>query len=552
MARIFPTELPAERGTHGEAAERETLEKLRALPDEYTVYYSQDWIDLRQDRSFRGEIDFVILREDGALILLEQKSGEIVEEGGRLLARYGVNAKDILKQLHRNQSHLMKRLKEALGPGFAHALAVNSLLYFPNATVEVSRSADIDPALVLHAGSKESLPAFIERNALKHQNCPADAAERLHRFFHAELRIRPSLTRAISRQQHIYRAMTGEVADLLLGFEMHPLRLRIQGTAGCGKTQYGLAVAERFAARGRRVLYLCFNRLLAEELQERVPRGVTAATFHEYHETLLTALGHALPAREKSDPLYWQDLDALIDALEPSEAEVAEHGFDLIVVDEGQDFREDWFLKLKRLLRDQDSGMLWMEDPAQRVQRSRPFELPEGFASWHLRANYRTTREIADYIAENIGMDYASGTGRSGPPVVPLPWTDEEQQARLISEQVRKWREEGVPADQIVVLTVQGKGHSPLMALDSMGGCRLRKATGRFQDGQEIFTDGELLLETARRFKGLEAPCVIVADVDPAMARDHADFQNLLFVAMTRAMIGLAVAYREDRELIAG
>jgi hypothetical protein len=548
MARIFPTELPAEWSTRGELAERETLGELRKLPDDYTVYYSQNWIDIKEHGVFQGEIDFVIVRDDGALILLEQKAGEVTVSGDQLTAAYGDGDKDVLRQRYRNQSHLLRRIRQTLGAEFSSKLILNSLLYFPNSKVQVPKAADIDPTLVHHDGSSETLLAFIQRNAFTDKKCPQDAAERLHRFFRAELNIHPSLTRAISDQQTIYRSMTGGVSKLLLGFEMEPLRLNIRGTAGSGKSQYGIALAERAAAAGKRVLYLCFNRMLADEVRAKLSESIDADTFHRFSEQLHERARKPLPSGNKGERAYYDALEASTEDL-LAEFESAEEGYDLVVVDEGQDFKEAWFEKLKVLMRDEQAGMLWMEDPNQRVQRSKSFDLPRGFATWRLDTNFRTSRHIADYVSQALDLDYKAGSNRIGVPVERLAWADESEQRKLVDLQVRKWKNEGVPPEQIVILSMLGVRKSKLYELDEIGGYRLRKSTGDYADNLEQFTDGPLLLDTVRRFKGLESPCVIVTDIDPSESQEQDEYRRVLFVAMTRAMSGLAVAFRADNPM---
>jgi hypothetical protein len=69
--------------------EIETLAMLAdALPDAYTVYHAVHWTRLEQGYSVYGEIDFVVVNQAGALLLIEQKSGFLEEGADGLKKRY--------------------------------------------------------------------------------------------------------------------------------------------------------------------------------------------------------------------------------------------------------------------------------------------------------------------------------------------------------------------------------------------------------------------------------------------------------------------------------
>ena len=55
--------------------------------------------------------------------------------------------------------------------------------------------------------------------------------------------------------------------------------------------------------------------------------------------------------------------------------------YDCLIVDEGQDFKTDWYDILQMFLTD-DATQLWLEDPLQNLRRSDPIELP-GFVTYH-------------------------------------------------------------------------------------------------------------------------------------------------------------------------
>ena len=72
----------------------------------------------------------------------------------------------------------------------------------------------------------------------------------------------------------------------------------------------------------------------------------------------------------------------------------------------------------------------------------------------------------------------------------------------------------------------------------------LRRPTGTYDlfDNQ-VLTEGQILFDTIHRFKGQQAPAVVLTDVGPPPAdparRAYAD--RVLFAAMTRATVRLEV-----------
>ncbi len=61
---------------------------------------------------------------------------------------------------------------------------------------------------------------------------------------------------------------------------------------------------------------------------------------------------------------------------------------------------------------------------------------------------------------------------------------------------------------------------------------------GRYgDDGEALYSNGALTVETVHRFKGRSADCVVIAGVDFEARSD--DVRRRLFVAMTRATLTL-------------
>ena len=109
---------------------------------------------------------------------------------------------------------------------------------------------------------------------------------------------------------------------------------------------------------------------------------------------------------------------------------------------------------------------------------------------------------------------------------------------------MKKWITEGFGQEEIVVLTCRGLANTSLYRHDQIGNRDVRKYTEKYtDDGNQIYTSGNLLLESVRRFKGKQAPVVILVDVDLSEGERLLERQRLIYTGMTRATMRLEVLY---------
>jgi superfamily I DNA and RNA helicase len=112
---------------------------------------------------------------------------------------------------------------------------------------------------------------------------------------------------------------------------------------------------------------------------------------------------------------------------------------------------------------------------------------------------------------------------------------------------VESLRERGIPLADIVVLSARGHGRSHLLKEAKLGAFALRKFLGRYTaDGEPVWSEGELLIESVHRFKGQSAMGVVLAEVDFDQLDEAA--RRRLFVGMTRAQLGLEVVVSRRTE----
>ena len=85
---------------------------------------------------------------------------------------------------------------------------------------------------------------------------------------------------------------------------------------------------------------------------------------------------------------------------------------------------------------------------------------------------------------------------------------------------------------------MRGRERSQLLGLVTLGTWTLRRFTGAFDaGGAPVWTEGNLPVESVRRFKGQAAAAVVLTECD--FAEFDAMNQRLLFVGLTRARVHL-------------
>ncbi len=106
---------------------------------------------------------------------------------------------------------------------------------------------------------------------------------------------------------------------------------------------------------------------------------------------------------------------------------------------------------------------------------------------------------------------------------------------------------QGYALSDIVILTGHGRGKSILLNADHIGRFTTRRFTGAYtRNGDPVWSDGELMVESIYRFKGQSAPAVILSELD--FTELTAQECRKLFVGMTRAQLNLQIVLSVQAE----
>ena len=540
MAQIIPDELDAAARRGHAAREIETLERLeRELSDEYTVYHGVHWAHADARAAFYGEIDFMVVNRLGRLVAIEQKNGAVSMAGDDLVKVYPTGAKGLRAQVTRNLHSLMREFGRRF-PG--QRLDVDHLLYLPDCTVSGPLPASIDPTRVVDASARHRLAAriielFDERPAPATPRDTGGAeppnAYDVHLFLSDVVQVTPSVDALSRLARSHYTQLSSGLATWARRLEMQPHRLRVIGTAGSGKTQLALEELRAAKAAGKSVLYVCFNRPLADSMRHAAPVAACCNTFHELGAWVLRQRGEAI---DYATPGIFDRLaGALIEAVPAMHATV-----DLLVIDEGQDFEPSWAAALLQLVRP-EGRCLWLEDPSQSLYRREPVPLP-GWTVLRSPVNFRSPHVVVTLANALELTDEPMQAGGGGHGFDPQLHEDGDE-ASLIERTnaaVAAFLAEGHAPDDIAVITWRGLEHSRVIGEERIAGQRTRRFTGRYTDaGEAIVSDGELQLETLFRFKGQAADCLVITEIDFDAWTE--EVRRRLLVGLTRTRLKVAL-----------
>ncbi|MFO7904552.1 MAG: NERD domain-containing protein [Pirellulaceae bacterium] len=313
-------------------------------------------------------------------------------------------------------------------------------------------------------------------------------------------------------------------------------RVAVVGPAGSGKTLLAISHVEALASAERRVLFACFNRKLAESLRSKHPH-LTDSIVNVDSFFLSMILGRQVPADTEARRRYFEEILPGLAFSEAARLNDSEK-YDAIVVDEGQDFNELRVLALLELLKSNTGKWAIFADQRQDLFNVSNVEAIGADVVFSLRHNCRNTVQVNRATNALVNVD---------PPIESMPGMPEGEVPEIIETDTREkmakeaWRlaRRWAPEGGAVLLSPYRLERSCMSESRKGDGMALT------QDLSELGKPRRVYFSTIRAFKGIEAPVVILLDVDIPSETPGAAFRTEdLYVACTRATARLAVLCR--------
>ena len=508
------------------ASELRVRQVLALLDDSWHVFQQVRWQSVRNGRQGDGEADFLLLHKAHGFVVLEVKGGRLAIVDGRWLTTDRHDLVHEIKNPFVQATASKHALLAYLGGFIQKPPSICHAVVFPDAIA--SEFMGMQPReIVLDGADLATINRSVVRvlahwEQLDSSPLSASTLDRIVRSLAPTVVMTRRLKMAVAEaEEEIVRLSDRQVT--LLGNFRRIRRCVVTGGAGTGKTLLVVAKARQVAAAGGRALVVCFNALLAEALSAELGVDrVTVRTFHALCFEHCRAAKRPIPRTADED---WWALTAAAE-LRAAATELQQLRFDALLVDETQDFKAEWLTALESLLSSSTDSLVYLFSDPHQCLFHREYAIPVDWPVLELDANCRNTRAIAAAAATAIG-DPPVDNGATGRPVSFIEAKDNVV-AVVQSVVDRLVHEESVGVAQVVVLCDSRSTVS-----------QLRTKTAGGYPFVELGRDG-IQTETIQRFKGLEAPVVVLVVSNPPASLDD-DARALLYVGASRGRSFLVV-----------
>ncbi len=528
-----------------------------------TVLYSLPLKD--HIKNSYGEIDFVVICEKGVLCL-EVKGGGVERRDGKwgFTGRSGTSWKNEgpYTQVQGNMKSLRQYLNTHLKPGDdildCHwACCVMT----PDCVIKTDGDdTEIIPEITFNQNMKEKdIPALFDRcfsywKETKHYGgsggLSSKSRDSLLTFLRGDFCFVPPLSVIFNRSDEQLLSTTEEQYSIIASMSIND-RMMVEGAAGTGKTLLAAEQCRRSAVAGEKVLFLCYNTVIATYIREvfEAEKNDFSVDVFTFHELLMKACGiKNIPDDKDEDYFFKTELPELfLDEI----SKLRIQKYDRIIIDEGQDLMNTTaYLCINEFIKGGWDEGRWTiyYDPAQNIfgKEEELHEIWQALKNssfiFPLSVNCRNTRQIAqgNYAVTHV---YKPKLLRAdGEEIVYKGYKNKANEAEQVINEIRRLRSEGILKKDIVILSYY-RIDNPNCCLcgvkfpDDIGTIRINQTSG-------FATCKNIRFYTIQKFKGLEAKAVIMIDIDNFSDKEK---RYLNYVGMSRARTYLAFFY--DNEL---
>lgn len=344
----------------------------------------------------------------------------------------------------------------------------------------------------------------------------------------------------------------------------------IHGVAGSGKTLI-LGYRAEYLARlcSRPIAILCYNKTLAAKLADLIAQKglsdkVVAVNFHAWCMRQLDAYHVEKPAKTADLNAYFEAcVENVIRGVDNDLIPRAQ--YDAVLVDEGHDFKPEWFKLIVQMINPDTRSLLVLYDDAQSIYQEKQ-KRKFSFSSVGVQAkgrttilklNYRNTAEILS-VARSFAAELLNAydteddevptvqpmsTGRRGPKPLLVRLPNLQKEAEYLADKLTAANRTGMPwCDMALIYRRYGIGKALAEVLQR------RAVPFQWQQAKSNTYDpshDSVKLITMHSNKGLEFPLVGIAGLGAPLKENEtpADEARLMYVAMTRATHELVMTY---------
>ena len=542
MAIMIPEDISSYNYTE---SEKEVYLLLKEqLPSHFTVYFSVSWIEKSNATGApqKGEADFLICSPHLGCLSLEVKGGIglDINKNGDWVLKLNNHGERRLKRSPFKQAELSSYYFKDLYESTTNKTFFGTYCHavcFPNFNFDdkdvgpdAPREIVIDATDISVIG-KRIIEIF---NFWRRKDVKANIRKDYDAFLNAVSVTRwyeVVYSRKLKEHKEIFESIN-RVQDNYLDLTENFNETLFVGGAGTGKTWCAMKKAVRLKSAGHNVLMLCYNAHLADFISKQIQTdGLKVSSFHSLMSQLL--------GNKKFDELkrFSWEMPGIFDALSILDGEGRLPKFSAIIIDEGQDFCDEWALSLRLLLKNEKEGLLHVfYDPNQDIfGRSTGVDFEKIFSikypAFRLMENLRNTAAIHLWSSEKtgVGNDVKKNALDGISPQEYNCETPKEAGKKLETLLSKLIDDQCIDKRNIVVLSDRTLEGSFLAGATKIGRFRL------YENTENSANPNAVTYKTVQSFKGLEADVVILLMHAGANNNGQGKNNYLKYVAYTRA-----------------
>ena len=527
MPQFIPAKEVFEKGVP--KSEKRVYFSLKELLDnDHYVFHSLEWVSSVNDYVKIGEIDFLIYHRKKGIIVCEVKGGRIFQrdnDGKWFSTDKRGNKhwiKDPGKQAQRSARTIEQELRKKPRFRKSNIISVGHCVIFPDTSFPHS-VPHIPKDIIIDAPKQEIIDRVISsiydfwHKRTKHSAFSLEDEQTLFSYLNPIFSVVRKLSWDIRDENKVFLRLT-EKQKKYLDFLGNRKRVFVNGRAGSGKTILAMEKASRDVAEGKNTIFLCYNAPLSKYVSRELDgTGVIVNTFH--HFVRLTAENAGLEWPEKPDQEFWQR--GFMDLYYKAKQKAGSSEFDSVVIDEGQDFDDEWWDVVEEMIAD-DGSLTIFYDKNQTIRGKFPSYL-EAVEPYYLNWNCRSTKEIDKFTSSLIDLEPRTDQTPKGEKPIVQKVSAGKDQIPLLKVIFKQLKSEGISEGQIVILGPHRIENSSLANKRTLGKTRIISIDDNPSSNRIIYSP-------LRRFKGLESDIIILIDIE----FDKIE-RSLYYVAASRA-----------------
>lgn len=502
---------------------------LNSLPNTYIVIYGKRLLYERNNRLTDGEVDFIIISPDAGILVIEVKGGGIIRDKEKFYSidrnenRYEI--KNPYEQALNNKNKIIDELKRK-NIHINRNYYIGHAVFFPDINKDINFAGlEYRKEITLNANNLNNSFSKIQ-NIMKMWlgpnkiTQPLSQKDLLKALLPSEI-INLAMPNRIKMENEIIKKATDEQIEIILN-AISNNKMIIKGCAGSGKTIIAQYLAKKFAEENKKVLFCCYNAQLKEYISTNLQhKNITILNFHELCRRIITKAGEKIPIFNGIDENNYYEKILPENAFYCLE-NFNEEKYDVVIIDEGQDFKNDWWAIIEELLNKEAKFYIFADDN-QNIYGGVQYP-KEGFFCYRLSKNCRNTKNVFNvsnnfYKGDPVScLKEAEGFYR----FYPLNMNVIEK----ISEIVNILLNNGISYRDITILSAFSENNS-----------KLKGRIGRYNLIWDLNHNG-IKCSSIYSFKGLENDIIILTEIENIPEKQR---YELLYVATTRAKNSLYV-----------